>query len=202
MALPPSSYANPQSSSWMDHQYSSIIHPQLISTSNRQCSSIFLNHLWLLSPLSWGLPFLALGILILIFLHRVTFRSPIHLLPKSRQRNPSTGFQRPLAPDTSKTLQSIRALPPPLPIPTIRRHSYPLTINSNSSSNGDNHSNNVAVLSCSPLPSPSPLASIRDPFATAKRRSGSRRHTDVIRQNTTEDVNGCRRHVMVFQKPG
>lgn len=193
MALPSSSYANPLSSSTLNPQSYSTGNPPSLPTSGRQSSSIFLNLLWSLPPVSWGLSVLALGILVVIFLHRLTSRSPLRHSRKPRQANPSADVQHLLAPYAAKPLQSIPSLPPPLPIPTIRRHSYPLTINSNI------NSSNV-VLSSSPSSSPSVLA--RDPSSKARQCSGSRRHTDVIRQNTTEDVNGCRRHVMVFQKPG
>lgn len=198
IALSPSLFALPQSSTVSNPLSSSILNPQSPSTSNPRSFSIFVNPLWSLPPLSWGFLILALGILVLILRHRLTSRSRLHRPLKLQQTNPSADIQHPLVPNTAKSLQSISALPPPLPIPTIRRHSYPLTINSNSNINGN------ALLSPSSLPSPSPSPSVLvvEPSAKAKRCSGSRRHAGLIRQNTRENVNGCRRHVMVFQKSG
>lgn len=179
IALPPSSFANPQSSS--------ILNPQSPSTSNRQSSSILLNPFWSLPPLYLALPIFAILILILILRHRLTSHSPLHHPLKPPQTNSSDDIQHLPPPDTAKPLKPIPA-PPPFPIPTIRRHSYPLTINSNS--------NSSTVISSSP----SSLAT--DPSAKAKWCPGPWRPAGLIRQEMKENVNGCRRHTIVFQKSG
>jgi hypothetical protein len=76
---------------------------------------------------------------------------------------------------------------PPFPIPTIRRHSYPLTLTDD---------NTFAASRSSTFPTNLPSArSKREP-------GGPQRQGGMIRRDMKEEVNGCRRHVIVFENPG
>ncbi len=158
------------------------------SPSNQPPSTSILNPNWCLSNLSVALSILA--IIFILFLRHLLLQNLIKPPPKST--NPSSLSHSPLPPAITKSPTSYPAPapppppPPPFPIPTIRRHSYPLTLTAD---------NTLA---------PSTLPTTNIPPAKSKRGPGGpRRPGGMIRRDTKEETNGCRRHVIVFEKnPG